>query len=79
MQKEKKGAKKGHRQGRVREMETKRMRVGDWAEQNTWRDRSTVNHSFIPSALCPLPYCLHMNRGGVILIKRNRVTVVPSI
>lgn len=41
--------------------------------------RSTVNHSFIPSAVYPLPYCLHMNKGCVILIKRNRVTAVPSV
>lgn len=42
-------------------------------------DGSTVNHSLIPSSLCTLPHSLHMNRGYVILIKRSRVTVEPSI
>lgn len=45
----------------------------------TRRDRSAVNHSLIPSSRCPLPRSLHMNRGYVILIKRSRVTVEPSV
>ena len=45
----------------------------------TRRDRSTVNHSLIPPSLCPLPLSLHMNGGYVILIKRSRVTVEPSV
>lgn len=42
-------------------------------------DRSSVNHSLIPSSLRPLPHSLHTNRGYVILIKRSRVTVEPSV
>lgn len=54
-------------------------RAGEARSFLTRGDRSTVNHSLIPSSLCPLPHSLHMNRGYVILIKRSRVTVEPSV
>lgn len=68
-----------------RKTEMKGRREQDWGRAKkldsflTRRDGSTVNHSFIPSALYPSLYSLHMNRGCVILIKRNRVTVEPFI
>lgn len=76
---------RGARTRQRKEDRNEERRREDWGEQKR-RDHFSKGRTdpqlIIPSYLhlsVPLPHSLHMSRGYVILIKRNRVAVEPSI
>lgn len=76
---------RGARTRQRKEDRNEERRGEDWEEQKR-RDHFSKGRTdpqlIIPSYLhlhVPLPHSLHMSRGYVILIKRNRVAVEPSI